>query len=123
MNRGEWAALLDPSLDINANIRNAPKVRLNAHVVDGGFEEVRKPLGETRMPENRLDPLVVDRVECFCGVQKEDSHVFIGFDSVHENFVQVDQVISALDPGEEAFLGTVDQFLHFWHDSECNCSC
>ena len=106
---GEGAPLLHPFEEGNARVWG--EGRYEGCVVEQVGYGVEKPEGEPLLTQDRMDVVMVHRVEGLDVVEEKEEEIVILVYGGVEQIVEHPDVVGHVSPGEEHLLGGVDQVL------------
>ena len=115
--RGEGAPLLHPPKDVNPVQQVPPKKGRNLDGMERPFNKVPKPQREADPFENVPDPIMVDRVKSLGRVEKKKDATKLLSDSFEKQFVDGNDVLPTVLPGQKALLRGVDVSTDSRHDT------
>jgi hypothetical protein len=116
----EGTPLLDPPKNVNPVRQLTPKKGSNLNGREGAFNKLPEPRGETDLIQNMTDPLMIDRVKSFSGVEKEEDPVELLGNGCIKKVVNGLNVVTAIFACQEPLLGGVDVSINSRHDAAGN---
>lgn len=106
--RGKGTSLLDTASDVDPRGRGSPKKGGHSDVAKGARDKAAKPGRVAGFGENMLDPIVVDGVKGFRGVQQQQKTVLPPSEGLVKEGVDIHSMLAAVDASEEALLAWVN---------------
>jgi hypothetical protein len=102
------ATLLYPPLNVNESGGRPTETRRDAGVGKGPFHKPAKPGGKAQLIEDKVEPVVVDRVKSLGSVKEKQEPFLTPFYSLVKEGVNINDVVTALPTRQKAFLGGID---------------
>lgn len=116
----EGAPLFDSPENGNPVSEGAAKEGRDVDRRHGALDKILEPGGEVGFVENVTDPFVIDGVEGFGSVEKEEQLVLFFFDRFVEEVIDSHDVVSAILARQETLLARVNIVVHSWHNTVGN---
>jgi hypothetical protein len=106
--RREWTTLLNPPLDINPSGGGLTEKRSDRDVTKGAPNKKREPGREVQVPNNVVNPRMVDRVKSLGRVEKKKKPINTFLYTFEKKSVDIKNVVATTSTRQETFLRGVD---------------